>query len=126
MRLDPAELGAVEIRVERAATGPARVELLAAHAGTLDLLRADGAALNRALDAAGVPAEGRQVSFSLGNGGDAGGGGMPANTGGSAFGGPDQGTGQSGQNAYARQPAQAAPPPAASAAWQRFGVDLLA
>ena len=125
VRLDPAELGAVEIRVERAATGPARVELVAAHAGTLDLLRADATALNRALDTAGVPPEGRQISFSLG-GSDTGSGGASSDAGGSAFSGPGYGAGQNGQQTYGRTLPPAAPTPAASGTWQQFGVDLLA
>ena len=121
VRLEPAELGPIEVRVERAANGPAKVELFTARADTLDLLRSDGAALNRALDSAGVPADGRQLSFNLGSShGDgssfSGGSGFRFGESGSSPGGGQQ------PHPHFFTAAAAAP----GAGWQRAGVDLLA
>lgn len=66
VRLDPAELGRVQIGISRQADGPARVELLAERPDTLQLLMRDQPALHRALDLAGVPVEGRVLHFQLG------------------------------------------------------------
>ena len=66
VRLDPAELGRVQIGILRPADGPARIELLAERPDTLQLLMRDQPALHRALDLAGVPAEGRVLHFQLG------------------------------------------------------------
>ncbi len=65
VRLDPQELGRLQIRVEQPKDGPARVTLTAERPQTLDLLMRDQAQLHRALDQAGVPAEGRSISFHL-------------------------------------------------------------
>lgn len=65
VRLDPAELGKVEVRVERAEAGPAQVSLTVDRPETLLLLLRDQPALHRALDQAGVPAEGRTLHFQL-------------------------------------------------------------
>ena len=66
VRLDPAELGQVQVGITRPANGPTRVELMAERPDTLLLLMRDQPALNRALDLAGVPAEGRTLHFQLG------------------------------------------------------------
>ena len=66
VRLDPAELGRVQIGILRQADGPARIELVAERPDTLQLLMRDQPALHRALDLAGVPAEGRVLHFQLG------------------------------------------------------------
>jgi flagellar hook-length control protein FliK len=86
--LDPAELGRVEVTVERVGDA-ARVHVAAERPETLALLARDGAALDRALGGAGIGTEGgRSLGFSL-LGGD--GGGQP-------MGGGSQGGGQrSGQ-----------------------------
>lgn len=65
VRLDPAELGKVEVRVERAEGGPAQVSLTVERPETLLLLLRDQPGLHRALDQAGVPAEGRALQFQL-------------------------------------------------------------
>ncbi len=65
VRLDPQELGQVQIRVEQPNDGPARVTLTAQRPQTLDLLVRDQAQLHHALDQAGVPAEGRSITFHL-------------------------------------------------------------
>ena len=65
IRLDPVELGRVQVRIEQAADGPARVSLVAERPQTLQLLQQDQPQLHRALDLAGVPAEGRVIQFQL-------------------------------------------------------------
>jgi len=65
IRLDPLELGRVQIRVERSQDGPARVALSVERTDTLMLLLQDRPRLDQALDQAGVPAAGRIVEFSL-------------------------------------------------------------
>ena len=65
IRLDPEELGRVEIRIEQGGTSAARVTLTADRSQTLDLLMRDQAQLHHALDQAGIPAEGRAVTFHL-------------------------------------------------------------
>jgi flagellar hook-length control protein FliK len=63
LRLDPASLGAVQIRIDRSADAPARVDISADRPETLALLQGDQHHLQQALDQAGVPAEGRQLTF---------------------------------------------------------------
>ena len=63
MRLDPPELGRVQVRIDRPTDAPARVEITVEKAETLTLLLRDQTQLQRALDQAGVPAEGRSVTF---------------------------------------------------------------
>lgn len=65
IRLDPAELGRVQLRIERTPGGPARVELLVERPETLLLLLRDQPQLHRALDLAGVPATDRTLQFQL-------------------------------------------------------------
>jgi hypothetical protein len=65
LRLDPAELGRLDIRIARVPGGGTAVSLTATRPATLDLLVRDQAALHRALDQAGIPPEGRSVSFHL-------------------------------------------------------------
>jgi Meckel syndrome type 1 protein len=70
--LEPVELGRVEISVERGADAP-QVVILAERPETLALLQRDQRELDRALTQAGLPGEGRAISFGL-SGGDAGAG----------------------------------------------------
>ena len=66
IRLDPLELGRVEIRIERAGDGATSVEVIAEKPETLALLQHDHGGLTRALDQAGVgQQQGRSMSFSL-------------------------------------------------------------
>jgi len=65
IRLDPEELGQVEVRIERPEPLTARVHILVERPETLALLRRDQAALERALDEAGVGTRSRDVVFDL-------------------------------------------------------------
>ncbi len=65
IRLDPAELGHVQMRIERTPGGPAHVELIVERPDTLLLLLRDQPQLHRALDLAGVPAADRTLQFHL-------------------------------------------------------------
>ena len=128
IRLDPAELGRVQVRIERPTDGPAKVELAVERPDTLLLLLRDQTQLHRALDLAGVPPEGRTLHFSLAPPdpgaaprADAGGSGSQAR--------PDshgqrRGTdraSQSGDNA-AEDPGYPRPRPV----WRRAGIDITA
>jgi hypothetical protein len=63
VRLDPPELGLVQVRIDRPAEAAARVEITVEKPETLTLLLRDQPQLQHALDLAGVPAEGRSVTF---------------------------------------------------------------
>ena len=63
MRLDPPELGHVQVRIDRPSAAPARVEITVEKPETLALLLRDQPQLQRALDQAGVPAEGRSLTL---------------------------------------------------------------
>jgi flagellar hook-length control protein FliK len=65
IRLDPPELGTVQIRVEHPTDAPVQVEINVQRPETLTLLMRDQPHLQHALDQAGVPAEGRTLSFQL-------------------------------------------------------------
>ncbi|MGI4945374.1 MAG: flagellar hook-length control protein FliK, partial [Janthinobacterium lividum] len=67
VRLDPAELGRVQVGILRQPDGASRIELVAERPETLQLLMRDQPALHRALDLAGVPAEGRTLHFQAGS-----------------------------------------------------------
>lgn len=63
MRLEPPELGQVQIRIDRPTDAPARVDITVERSETLTLLLRDQPQLQRALDQAGVPADGRTLTF---------------------------------------------------------------
>ncbi len=65
IQLDPAELGHVQVRIERIPDGPARVELIVERPETLRLLLHDQPQLHRALDLAGVPVAERTLQIHL-------------------------------------------------------------
>jgi flagellar hook-length control protein FliK len=65
VRLQPAELGQVQIRVDRTTEGVSRVDIITDRPETLELLQRDQPKLDQALDQAGVPSSGRNVSFLL-------------------------------------------------------------
>jgi flagellar hook-length control protein FliK len=63
MKLEPPELGQVQIRIDRPVDAPAQVAITVERPETLQLLLRDQPQLQHALDLAGVPAEGRSVTF---------------------------------------------------------------
>ena len=87
IQITPAELGRVEVRIERPADGSAKIQLVAERADTLSRLVQDQSQLNQALDAAGLPQHSRTIEFSL----------APA-TGGDAFASQSSGGNASGGN----------------------------
>ncbi len=65
IRLDPMELGRVQVRIERSPDGSARVDLVVERPDTLLLLLRDQPQLHRTLDLAGVPSTDRTLQFHL-------------------------------------------------------------
>jgi hypothetical protein len=65
IRLRPVELGQVEIRIQHEANARTQVHVLVERPETLALLRRDQAALEQALDQAGITAESRAVLLEL-------------------------------------------------------------
>jgi flagellar hook-length control protein FliK len=65
LRLEPEELGTVQVRIDRPADAPAHVDISVSRPETLTLMLRDQAQLQHTLDQAGVPAEGRTISFHL-------------------------------------------------------------
>jgi hypothetical protein len=63
VRLNPAELGMVQIRIERAASGLTQIDITADKPATLLALQRDQPALHRTLDDAGISQAGRTVTF---------------------------------------------------------------
>lgn len=92
LRLDPEELGRVQISITQIRKGPASIAIRVEQPETLLLLLRDQGQLHRALDSAGITPEGRQLSFHLapapvGAVRDGGAAGTPSGVGGA----PDQG-----------------------------------
>jgi len=126
LRLDPAELGHVQIRIERPQDAPARVEITAERPETLALLQRDQPQLQRALDQAGVPPDGRSLTFQVGSqqaGGGPGGFGAGGGTSGQSGGGSQNGTAPS-QQTFEDQ--GAAGQPLMPSRWLRAGLDITA
>jgi flagellar hook-length control protein FliK len=65
VRLNPGELGHVQITIARPNDGPASVALVAERPETLLLLLRDQPHLNQALNQAGIPSEARTLTFDL-------------------------------------------------------------
>ncbi len=65
LRLDPAELGRIEVKMELGKDGQAVVSIQADNASTFDLLRRDSTALERALAEAGLKLDSGGLNFSL-------------------------------------------------------------
>jgi flagellar hook-length control protein FliK len=63
VRLHPAELGMVQVRIERAASGLTQIDIIADRPETLAALQRDQPTLHQTLDQAGVPSAGRTISF---------------------------------------------------------------
>lgn len=66
VRLDPPDLGRVEVRMSRGPDTGATVEVVVERPATLTLLHQDAPALHQALSDAGVPAQGRSLTMQLG------------------------------------------------------------
>jgi hypothetical protein len=65
VRLQPAELGQVHIRIDQAGGGAAHIDITAERPETLQMLQRDEPKLQQVLDQAGVPTTGRTVSFQV-------------------------------------------------------------
>jgi flagellar hook-length control protein FliK len=65
IRLDPPELGRVDVRIEVDSDGRVHSRLMVEKSETLDLLKADQRALERALHEAGFKSDQNTLSFSL-------------------------------------------------------------
>ena len=65
VRLDPPDLGRVQIRIDRSPDAQAHVVITVERPETLTLLLRDQPQLQHALDQAGVPATGRSVTFHI-------------------------------------------------------------
>jgi hypothetical protein len=65
INLQPGDLGAVQVRIERAADGSATVTVQVEKSATLQTMQQDISHLHQALDRAGVPSELRQVTLQL-------------------------------------------------------------
>ena len=65
VRLHPADLGTVQVRIERSPSGATQVEFTTDKADTLQALQRDQVALHRTLDDAGIPAAGRTITFHI-------------------------------------------------------------
>jgi flagellar hook-length control protein FliK len=63
VRLQPSELGQVQIRVDRTSEGMAHVSITADRPETLQMLQRDEPRLQQTLDQAGVASNGRTVTF---------------------------------------------------------------
>jgi hypothetical protein len=63
VRMQPADLGMVQVRIARAVSGGTQIEITAENPATLQALQRDQPQLHRTLDEAGVPAAGRNVTF---------------------------------------------------------------
>jgi flagellar hook-length control protein FliK len=63
IRLQPADLGMVQIRIAQAAAGTTQINITAENPATLLALQRDQPQLHHTLDAAGIPAAGRTVTF---------------------------------------------------------------
>jgi flagellar hook-length control protein FliK len=92
IRLHPAELGMVQVRIERALSG-STVEITAEKSDTLRALQQDQPQLHRMLNEAGIPAAGRTVTFHVAQPAQASAGSSGSGQG-SAQGGAQQGGGQ--------------------------------
>jgi flagellar hook-length control protein FliK len=63
VRLQPADLGMVQVKIERALSGATQIDITADNPATLQALQRDQPQLHHTLDDAGIPAAGRTVTF---------------------------------------------------------------
>ncbi len=68
IRLDPPELGRIDVKLDIADDGQVRTHLIVEKSETLDLLQRDGRSLERALQQAGLKSEDGSLQFSLRDG----------------------------------------------------------
>ncbi|NLH79804.1 MAG: flagellar hook-length control protein FliK, partial [Phyllobacteriaceae bacterium] len=80
VRLDPAELGSVDVRVDVKADGSVSARLVVERADTLDMMLRDQKTLERALSSAGLDVSSGGLQFSMRDGGTGSGGGERAAT----------------------------------------------
>ncbi len=131
LRLDPVELGHVQVQIDRAKDGTATVQVTVERPETLRLLMADQPQLHRTLDNAGVSQDGRSLTLSLATPDS---GSSSAGMGGGAAGqsmADSQSGGQSGRQgrtpyASGGDDDQPATPKASQPSWLRAGVDITA
>jgi chemotaxis protein MotD len=135
LRLDPPELGHVQIRIDRPQDAPARVDITVERAETLTLLLRDQPQLQRALDQAGVPSDGRSVTIHVAatesaarpDGGPAASQGMgSAGTGDATYGTPRQGGQQARNDTGNADEAEGELAQIVLPGWLRGGLDITA
>ena len=132
VHLHPAELGVVRVQIERGAGGTVHLSISAERPQTLDLLQRDQAALIRSLDHAGVPSDGRTLSFhtttSPASHATGGAGGRDPTTDGDDSRGAPSGRGQDQRPTSRRQVSTAGQQVAEAVgdAWHRIGLDITA
>lgn len=134
LRLDPPDLGHVEVRVTRLPGEPVRVEVTVQRPETLGLLLRDQPQLQRALDQAGLPADGRSLTFHVAAPPPPASPSASAPTGPSGFApsGDDYGSpgnhhqGGAGRGGMPAEDASADAGPAPSPVWLRAGLDITA
>lgn len=134
IQLAPSELGHVQIRIDKSSDGSSHVVVAVERSDTLMTLIQDRPQLNQALDAAGIPPEGRTLQFNLaepGAGNDQAGfvddntqSGFASNNGGTGSGtGAGAGSGRSFSGGDTGGGSQRPP---VRTAWQRAGIDITA
>ena len=149
VRLQPDDLGMVQVRIERTSSGATQVEITADKSDTLQVLRQDQPQLHHMLDEAGIPAAGRTVTFhvaqpaqaSAGSNASGHGGGQQASSGRMNGGSPDAGgspgsgkggyparetTGSSGGRRQGGTPVAAGANPTGAPQSYRIGLDITA
>jgi hypothetical protein len=136
--LQPETLGQVQIHIDRPADGPARVDIAVERPETLTLLLHDQPQLQRVLDQAGVPTDGRSLTIHVAatdTSGQTGGnplgagssqslaGGLPSSSHGGGFGGGGSRAGGGGSGSGAGHHSD---PERPAARWFRAGLDIMA
>jgi flagellar hook-length control protein FliK len=131
VRLQPPELGQVVVRVDRSVEGSAHVNFAAEKPDTLQLLLHDEPRLQQLLDQAGIPGNGRTVSFQTTIADQSGSGTSRAEnmTTGSDGSGHNHGSGAWRDNGHARQNSGGDTDSGQEHSrfrWMRFGLDITA
>jgi flagellar hook-length control protein FliK len=135
LRLEPPDLGHVEIRIDRTADAPAHVNITVERPETLILMLRDQPQLQRALDQAGVPPDGRSVTFHIATaepgarsdaGQSASTGLIPAGSGDGSYGASRQGGGPAHRKPADTDDMETDLSPVALPGWARAGLDITA